>query len=113
DFLHGNRLDVVDARSVFQFYWLGRLWRDIETALGAGLTLVNFATEPVSVHEVARPAFGVDFRQETVGVPARYDFRTKHDRLYGGARGYLYTKEQVLSDMLAFVASQSGARRCA
>ena len=113
DLLHGNSLDKVDARSVFQFYWLGHLWRDIETALNSGLAVVNFATEPTSVGEVAREGFGLDFTHAPATAPARYDFRTKHAEVFGGAGGYLRTRDEVLSELRSFVASQSGARKCA
>lgn len=113
DFLNGNGLDKIDARGVFQFYGLQSLWRDVETALGAGLTLVNFATEPTSVCQVAREAFGIAFTNAPAVDPPRYDFRTKHDRVFGGMGGYIRNQEQVLSELRAFVASQRGTRRCA
>lgn len=106
DFLHGNALDKIDARGVFQFYWVGNLWRDIEIALEAGLSVVNLATEPTSVGEVAREGFGFEFSNTPAVTPARYDFRTKHDRVFGGSGGYISTRKQVLSELRAFVASQ-------
>jgi nucleoside-diphosphate-sugar epimerase len=113
DFLNNNNIDRIDARSVFQFYALSRLWGDITKALDAGLTIVNFATEPTSVGEVARQAFGLEFRNALPRLPARYDFRTKHDRLFGGSGGYLYSKGQVLNDLRSYVACQTGSERCA
>ncbi len=58
DFLHDNAVNRIPADGEFQFYPLMRLWADIDRARASGLQLVNFATEPVSVHEVAREAFG-------------------------------------------------------
>jgi nucleoside-diphosphate-sugar epimerase len=113
DFLHDNNLDQVDRRSVYQFYPLARLWPDIEAALRGGLRLVNFATEPVSVGEVARDGFGFTFDHELAGEPARYDFRTRHDRLFGGSGGYLLSRSQVLEELRSFVAADREERRCA
>jgi len=112
DFLHGNQLDRIDARAVFQFYDVSDLWRDVGTALRAGLDLVHFAAEPVSVAEVAREAFGFEFANATPGVPARYDFRTRHAEVFGGRGGYLSERPAVLRALRQFVAGHRG-RRCA
>jgi hypothetical protein len=113
DFLNGNDLDQIDSRGVFQFYGLNHLWRDVETALDAGLRVVNFATAPTTVRRVALHAFGLDFSNEPPRAPARYDFRTRHDQVFGGSGGYLSTEAQVLDELRAYVATQGGARRCA
>jgi nucleoside-diphosphate-sugar epimerase len=76
DLLHDNDLHKVNAESTFQFYSLDDLWADIDVARKASVALVNFATEPVSVAEVARQAFGFEFNNPTPpGSPAHYDFR--------------------------------------
>ena len=103
DLLHGNETHKIHAKGVFQFYNLDRLWCDIQTALAAGLSVVNFATEPVSVREVAREAFGLDFANDPGNKPARYDVRSKHAERLGGRDGYLRSREQVLADLRDFV----------
>lgn len=109
DFLHQNRLEAIHAGGVFQFYGLDRLWKDVQTALAAGLRLVNLVTQPVSVAEVAKAAFGVDFDNRPEGMePARYDIRTRFAETFGGQGGYLETKEQVLAGLAAFVKRQRG-----
>ncbi|HVE85341.1 MAG TPA: pyridine nucleotide transhydrogenase [Myxococcales bacterium] len=107
DFIHQNMLEKIHADSAFQFYGLDRLWADVEVALGAALKVVNFATEPVSVREVAREAFGVEFDHRPEGMaPARYDVRTRFAAALGGKDGYLQTREQVLAGITAFVKGQ-------
>lgn len=109
DFLHGNALDAICPASVYQFYPLARLWSDIGMAQRHGLRLVNLATEPVSVRDVAREAFGTDFVNPKQTNAARYDQRTKHAALFGGKGGYLMTRRQVLDAIRDFVASQRTA----
>jgi nucleoside-diphosphate-sugar epimerase len=112
DLLHDNEVHKVHANSVFQFYNLGHLWGHIQTALDAGLSLVNLATEPVSIREVAREAFGFEFANDPGTKPARYDVRTKHAGLFGGSGGYVETRAQVLAGLRAFVtAERARARR--
>ncbi|HVX39251.1 MAG TPA: NAD-dependent epimerase/dehydratase family protein [Gemmatimonadaceae bacterium] len=103
DFLHENETRKIDSRGVFQFYGLDRLWRDIETALDAELPLAHFATEPVSVAEVVHDAFGIEFSNEVMPNPARYDMRTRYAELFGGKTPYLESREQVLAGIRTFV----------
>ncbi len=112
DLLHENQVDQIDSRAVFQFYDVRRLWRDVELAHSAGLSLVHFATEPTSMAEVARDAFGWHFLNERPTPPPHYDFRTRHAALFGGAGGYLHSRKQVLANLAEFVASQR-TKRCA
>lgn len=106
DFLHRNRLGAIPADGVFQFYDLANLWADLERARDAGLRLANFATEPVSVREVAREAFGFEFENPAVTARPRYDFHTKHAGVWGRSGPYLYDRGQVLAGMRAFVAAE-------
>ena len=103
DLLHDNETHKIHANGVFQFYNLSHLWRDVQAALAAGLSVVNFATEPVSVREVAREAFGLDFANDPGTKPARYDVRTKHAEVFGGSGGYLTGREQVFAELREFV----------
>jgi dTDP-4-dehydrorhamnose reductase len=106
DLLHGNRVDAIHADAVFQFYGLHRLWRDVEQLLGAGISLVNLVTEPVSMYEVAREAFGLRFQNRPPGRPPRYDVRSIHGARLGGASGYFLDKRRVLSELADFVATE-------
>jgi nucleoside-diphosphate-sugar epimerase len=103
DLLHNNELHKVNAASVYQFYNLDRLWRDVTTAQHACLRLVNFATEPVSVREVARAAFDLEFTNDPGTPPARFDMRSQYADLFGGSSGYLQDRRQVLADLRTFV----------
>jgi len=110
DLLHDNHLEAIHSDSAYQFYGLDRLWQDVQTALAASLKLVNFATEPVTVREVAKEAFGMDFENRPPELnPARYDFRSRFAEQLGGKGGYLQAKEQVLAGIAAFVRKQRSA----
>ncbi len=113
DLLHQNEVHKIDRRAEYQFYNLERLWSDICTARQAGLSLVHFATEPVSMAEVGRVAFGVELVNEPLAVAPRYDFQSRHDKLFGGKRGYLCSRQEVLAGLRGFVQSQRGLRQCA
>lgn len=112
DLLHDNRLEAIHADASFQYYNLAHLWSDVQTAAGLGLRLVNFATEPVTVEQVARTAFGRTFENRPTPSAGAYDLRSKHAAAFGGAGGYLYSGAQVLAELAAFVQTDR-ARRAA
>ena len=105
-FLRGigfTALNFTDSRSIFQFYNLARLQRDIETALSADIHLLHPATEPVSAAEIYKYLTGRDFVNELVGRPAHYDYRTIHAKTFGGRHGYICDKNEVLREIGEFV----------
>jgi nucleoside-diphosphate-sugar epimerase len=110
DLLHDNETHKIDSRSVFQFYDVARLWRGIQVALDCELSLVHLAPAPVSVADVARHAFGIDFTNELSSPPARYDVRTLFAMLFGGAGSYVETAEQELAGIAEFVAEERRSR---
>lgn len=111
DLLHDHEVHKIHADGLFQFYGLDHLWADIETALAAKLELVNFATAALTVGEIAREAMDLDFTNRPPGPPARYTFRSRHAAVFGGRDGLLYSREQVLADLRAFVAQERGRDR--
>lgn len=106
DFLTSNSpfIEKANSDSEYQYYNLGNIWIDVQKAISHKLPIVNFATEPVSTHEVAKEAFGIDFDNHPKSNPAvRYDFRTKYDDIYNGSHGYIYSKDEILKDLKDFV----------
>ena len=98
-----SALNFTDSRSRFQFYNLGRLWGDLQTALKNNLKLLHLATEPVTAGEVYRYLTGEDFVNELDSLPADYDFRTCHARLFGAEKDYICDRAEVLKEIGAFV----------
>jgi nucleoside-diphosphate-sugar epimerase len=111
DLMNNNQVERIHYAGSYQYYNLANLWKDIQKALDNNLTLLNLATAPVRTDELADYAFGIkDFKTEPEGfTPAKWDMRTKHDALFGGKDGYLYTKQQSLDDIKNFVAEQGAA----
>lgn len=106
DLLH-EREEFAHRDSTFQFYDVGRLCDDVETALGWGLTVLNLATEPVSATEVAREVFGRTLLNEQ-GTRADYDMHTKHASVFGAQGPYVLGREDVLAGLRSFVATERG-----
>lgn len=101
-----NALAFTDSRSRYQYYPLARLWRDIQTALAAGLTVLNLATPPVSAAAVYTAVTGkTDWHNELSVPPYDYDLRSRHAALLGGRDGYLCTEAEELREICAFMSA--------
>ena len=98
-----NALAFTDSRSKYQFYPLARLWRDIEAALAAGLTVLHLTPPPVSAAEVYAHLTGGAWQNHLAAAPFDYDLRSRHAALLGGQGGYLCTKEEELAEIAAFM----------
>jgi hypothetical protein len=106
DFLNNNNLHTIDSRGVFQFYPMVNLWYDIQIALKAGLSLVHFTAEPISVAEVAQQGFGNVFNQTLSNVPATYDMRTRYAQLFGTQGDYQYSARETIQAIRAYAQSE-------
>lgn len=106
DFRHDNNVDRVDSRGVFQFYDIGRLTADVARAIAANISLLNVATEPISVADIARDCFGMAFTNHVAASAARYDVRSIHDAEFGGSDGYLLKREEVMDALKIWVVKE-------
>lgn len=102
DFLH-NIHTPVHKESVFQFYNLNNIWKDISIALEQNINVLNLATEPITMAELEKEIFGFDFFPQifTNNIPY-YDMQTKHGCFWGSDNKYLYSKKDVLQDLKLF-----------
>ena len=99
-----NALAFTDSRSRYQFYNLGRLWKDIEAARAAGLTMLHLCTPPISAAEVYTAVTGkADWTNELPKSPFDYDLRSRYAAVLGGRGDYLCTKEEELDDVTHFL----------
>ncbi|WP_249043414.1 NAD-dependent epimerase/dehydratase family protein [Paenibacillus faecis] len=105
DIIHNNALDLTHCQSEFQFYNMTRLWGDIQIALNHKLSLVNFATEPVSAKEIAYESVGMIFTNETEKLPVQYNMKSKFAHLFNpkAPEGYMSSKVEVLGEIRSFI----------
>lgn len=98
-----SALNFTDSRGVFQFYNLNNLAKDITIAMENSIKKLNLATEPISVKELYFSVFKADFSNEVVPTPPYYNFKSVNEKIYNGENGYLYSKDQVLKDIVDFI----------
>lgn len=100
---HFTALNFTDSRSRYQFYNLAHLWDHIRTALEHDIRKLNLATEPVTVSELYRYLTDEGFENHLAAGPYDYDFRTRHDGLFGGKNGYIFDKEHVKREIRDYI----------
>lgn len=98
-----SAVNFTDSRSIYQFYNLGRLWQDIQTALSSGITLWHPATEPISAGGLYEYLTGEKFINELGGTPADYDYQTIYDHVFDGKNGYISDRQTICREIKAFV----------
>ncbi|WML41237.1 NAD(P)-dependent oxidoreductase [Neobacillus sp. OS1-2] len=106
DFIHNNCVEMINSENIFQFYNLDRLSRDLDIVMKNNVSLINFATEPMSVKEVAKYALNLEFTQTVGNSPVSYDMRTEHASLFNQKTDYIASKEEVLDDIRKFVQNE-------
>ena len=107
DLLH-NRTEFIEniqLDSMFQWYNTERLWGDIQTAMDSGFRIVNLFTEPLTTGSIIRKLFpqhaGLCIAETP--KPIKYNLKTRHAVLWGGATDYISRKEEVLHELEVFI----------
>ncbi len=98
-----SALNFTDSRGVFQFYNLAYLYDHIEIALKNKIRKLNIATEPITISEIYKKIKHKEFYNEIASVIPCYNYKTKYAELFQGNNGYIFTKDQVLSDIVKFL----------
>lgn len=106
DFHNSNKLEAIESRGIFQFYPMVNLWYDIQIALQAGLRLVHLTAAPIRVSDVSLRGFGKPFKQELIGMPARYDMQTMYATIYGAKGRYQYSESETVQAIRAYAQSE-------
>lgn len=99
DMLHDNNLEKIHPDGVFQYYDLCHLADDIDRAWEIGIDLLNLSTGQLATSEIRDKFFPGKELGGTGLAPASYDMRSMHADAWGGNDGYLYSKENVLTDL--------------
>lgn len=102
DFMNNNCIEMIHQDGVFQYYYLDRLQDDIEKIRKNNITLINIATEPISVKTLAKDVFNINFENSIKSPPPDYDMHSIYSKLWGNQKNYLYMKDTVLDDLKQF-----------
>lgn len=91
--------------TTYQYYPIDRLWQDIGIALGAGLTHLHLAPEPIAAATIHARLTGRPM-PETPARMHREDMHTRHADLWGAQGPYQFDATTTLEELAAFFASE-------
>jgi hypothetical protein len=103
DLLNDNQVDRINPASVFQWYGLQRLPRDLEIARSTKLEVVNLFTEPLRMSEIIATHFPDAVVAPEGLPPVVYALRTRHAALFGGSGCYIETADQVRAAIASYL----------
>ncbi|MCX4219533.1 MULTISPECIES: NAD-dependent epimerase/dehydratase family protein [unclassified Pseudomonas] len=106
DFLNNNNVESIDSNAVFQFYPMVNLWYDISIAVNANLKLVHLTAAPISVGDISKSGFGVEFQNTNDKPSPVYDMRTIHASLFGVKSNYQYSYRETIQAVRAYAQSE-------
>jgi len=102
--LYQNNGAFINPSAIMQFYYLEHIWKDMACALQHNLNLVNIASEPLTIGEIASSVFDMALEsRQGHHASQSYDMQTKFAVYWGRHGRYLYSKDDVISDLKAFV----------
>jgi len=101
--LNFSALNFTDSRAIFQFYNLIYLWSHIEFVIKNDVQLLHLAVEPVSACELYSFINGENFINEIDNNPPHYDFKSIYADRLSGDDGYIFNKQQVLTEIKKFI----------
>lgn len=87
-----------NINSIFQFYYLNNLWKDINIALKNNLKIVHFATEPLIAKDIYKKFLKKNMRSNNSKL-YRGNMVTRYSKLWGLNKNYIQNKKQVLSNL--------------
>lgn len=102
DLIYNNRLDLTNEDSSFQFYNLENIWKDISEVIKQDVSLVNFATEPLSAKKVAKFCLDLDFKNKKANQVS-YNVKTIYAKILKNKKDYLYFKNEILPALKTFI----------
>ena len=102
DLMYDNEVEKIDPSRTTQIYDLRRLPKDIATVTQGGMRLVNLATEPVSLGDIATNIFEKDLSSYEPKSCSEYFMTTKNASLFGQTGKYICSSSEVMENILDF-----------
>jgi len=100
--MHNQYIDSLTTNSEYQYYFLDHIWEDIEKATKNDISLLNIATEPITIGELNACVFhNYGLKQGDDSSP-KYNMFTEFSSYWGKSSNYLYNKMQQLNDIRSF-----------
>jgi len=103
DLLNDNQVEKINPDSKIQYYDLDSLWSDVERAMAADIELLHLFPEAVQTADIIERFFPGVAVGSDAGPAVDYAYRSKHAELFDGQDGYIWSRDEVLERMGAYI----------
>lgn len=103
-FLKKNNLDATsftNHKSLFQYYYLGNLWKDINIAIKNNLKVLNLACEPIMAKNIYKQILKSEMKINNSKL-YRANMISNYSNLWNSKSKYLYNKNETLKQIKKF-----------
>ena len=101
DLMNNNQIDQINTASVYQWYNLDNLWKDVERSKNIDGAIINLFSEPVATEEVLTEVFKMSLGNSK-------PFNNQNFRTVHSDTGYWESKENILKQMKDFLNENRG-----
>ena len=102
DLLNNHEIEKINTKAKVQIYNVKNLKKHIKICLNNNIKIINLATEPIRIIEIANKIFGRDLSKNKDDKEFIYDMRSKYFQLFNGVNGYIQSKKEILNELMEF-----------
>lgn len=95
-------LKFTNAESLYQFYSLKHLKKDIDIAIDSNIRILNICSDPVKAKDIAKNIFNINYNNDNGKEPLYYDMKTIYAKKWSKKGNYQYSKNEVYKDLKSF-----------
>lgn len=108
DLMNNNLTSAINPAGSFQWYPVDRLASDLKIVEENDIPVINFATEPLKMLEIAERYFaGKALGEEKLPAPS-YDFHTKYAALFNEAGNYILRRPVIWAALREYLTRTRG-----
>lgn len=111
DLLNDNCLEMINEKSSFQFYNLKFLWGDIKKVMENDIRIINLVNEPIVTKDILMTFFPSKMLGQKAISEVHYDLHTQYAHHWGKDVPYIYTKEEIMQQLLEFISGYEKNRK--
>ncbi len=101
-----SALNFTHPESLYQFYDLRELQKDINIAIENDIRVLNICSQPIAAKEIAKHFFDIDMELRATPVRYDYDMQSIHAEAHWGNSPWQYSRAQVLEQLSSFFPDQ-------
>lgn len=107
DLHNNNQISKINNKSIFQFYPVHILWKNIEIANKSKLKIIHFNSEPITISEIASKCFNMTLKHEVNTIFQNYDMKSLHVNIFNKYDNfYQLSKDEIISSINYYIQNE-------